>query len=82
MEWLAVSLVASLVLTVLINLAIRLWPGATDRGARRLMEWTERQEPPEVQPRPGQVRVIVPWRAMLIGSVVLTVALNLVLRLF
>jgi hypothetical protein len=79
-QWLAFSLVASLVLTVLLNLAIRLWPGAAERGARRMSEWTERQEPRDA--RPGQVRLITPWKAMLIGSVVLTIALNLLIRLF
>jgi hypothetical protein len=79
-QWLAVSVVASLVLTVLANLAIRLWPGAAEKGTRRLAEWSERQEPPDA--RPGQARVIVPWKAMLIGSIVLTIVLNVALRLF
>jgi hypothetical protein len=81
-EWLAFSLVASLVLTVVLNVAIRLWPGAADRGTRRLVEWTERQEPREIDGRPGQVRVIAPWKAMLIASVVLTIVLNVAIRLF
>jgi hypothetical protein len=80
-QWLAVSLVASLVLTVLLNLAIRLWPGAAERGARRLTEWAEHQQPSGTD-RPGQVRVIVPWKAMLIGSILLTIVLNVALRLF
>jgi hypothetical protein len=80
-EWLAVSLVASVVLTVMVNVAIRLWPGAADRGTRRLTEWADRQAPPEARGGPGQVRVIAPWKAMLIGSVVLTIALNVLLRI-
>ncbi len=77
MKWLAVSIV----LTVLLNVGIRLWPGAADRGTRRLMDWTERQDPTDAARRdPRQVRVIAPWKAMLIASVVLTIGLNVVLR--
>ena len=81
MNWLVLSIVASVVLTVVLNLAIRLFPGTAERGARRVDEWAERQ----AADRPagaGRTQVIVPWKAMLIGSLVLTVALNLLLWLF
>jgi hypothetical protein len=83
-EWLVVSIVASVVLTVLLNVAIRLWPGASDRAARQMTEWAERQLPDSRAPggRQGGVRVVVPWKAMLIVSVALTILLNLVLRIF
>ena len=81
MEWLVASLVASLVLTVLVNVAIRLWPGAAGRGFERISDWAERQQPSEAESGPGQGRVIVPWKAMLIASVVLTVVLNVVVRM-
>jgi hypothetical protein len=81
-QWLAVSLVLSLVLTLVLNLAIRLWPGAAERGTRQLTQWAERQQPRDLDDRPGQVRVIAPWKAMLIGSVVLTILLNVAIRLF
>lgn len=71
MEWLAVSVVASVVLTVLLNVAARLFPDESERAARRLVERTESSD--------GRVRVWVPWKAMLIGSLLLTVAVNLVL---
>jgi hypothetical protein len=85
-QWLWFSLVASVVLTVLLNVAIRLWPGGAERSARRLDDWAQQQAPPPPDGRSGggdgpQVRVIVPWKAMLLASVVLTVVLNVVLRL-
>lgn len=85
-QWLWFSLVASVVLTVLLNVAIRLWPGGAERSARRLDDWAQRQATPPSDGRPGGVdepgvRVIVPWKAMLLASVVLTVLLNVVLRL-
>jgi hypothetical protein len=85
-QWLSFSLVASVVLTVLLNVAIRLWPGGAERSARRLDDWAQRPPTPPSDGRPGgvdgpRVRVIVPWKAMLLASVALTVLLNVVLRL-
>ena len=79
MQWLWYSLVASVILTVVANLAIRRWPGATGRGPRQLEHWSAEQATRADAQR--RVRVIVPWRAMLLLSVVLTVALNLAIRL-
>ena len=81
MNWLVVSLVASVVLTIVLNVAIRLWPGAADRGTRQLDDWAQRQDAAEFGDGPDRVRVIVPWKAMLLGSIALTVLLNVVLRL-
>jgi hypothetical protein len=86
-QWLWYSLVASVVLTVVLNLAIRAWPGGAERSAHSLDDWARRQAPPPTAtPRPDddgrRVRMIVPWKAMLLASLVGTVLLNLVLRLF
>ena len=78
MKWLAVSVV----LTVLLNAAIRLWPGAGQRSAAWFVDWANRQQSATPDGGPGRVRVIAPWKAMLIGSVVLTVLLNVMIRLF
>jgi hypothetical protein len=81
MNWLVVSLVASVVLTVVLNVAIRLWPGAAERATRQLDDWAARQPAAELGDDQHRVRVIVPWKAMLLASIVLTVLLNVVLRL-
>jgi len=75
-KWLLVSIV----LTVLLNVAIRLWPGAAQRGTERLTDWAA-QGSSEAGRDPGRTRVFFPWKAMLIASVVLTVVLNVVLRI-
>lgn len=86
MQWLWYSLVASVVLTVVVNLVIRAWPGGAERSARRLDDWASGQmvrtatRAPE--DRGQRVRVIVPWKAMLLVSLVGTVLLNVALRLF
>ncbi len=80
-------LITSLVLTIGLNLAIRLVPGLPDRLGRWMGSLAT---PPPPDPgeatgpddRPGRpaprVRVYVPWKAMIVGSIVLTVALNVV----
>ena len=70
MQWLAVSIVLSIVLTVVLNVALRAFPRAGEQVDRKLTEVAERR------PEGG---VYVPWKAMIIASLVLTVGLNLFL---
>ena len=80
-QWLLVSIVLSIVLTVVVNLVLWLFPGAGRRvadGFGRLAENADRRTP---EGGGSHVRVIVPWKAMLIGSIVLTVVINLLLAL-
>ena len=83
MEWLLISVVLSVVLTVVLNVGLRAFPGAGDRAARRMDEWAaprveDRFDSRTPQPR---VKVLFPWKAMLIGSLILTVLLNVILTL-
>ena len=78
-QWLVVSIVLSIVLTVVVNLVLWLFPGAGRRvsdGFGRLAENADRRTGEDGG---SHVRVFVPWKAMLIGSIVLTLALNLLL---
>lgn len=81
-HWLVVSIVLSFVLTVVVNLFLWLFPAA-GRGisdaAGRMAAGADRRNSDRADS--SHVRVIVPWKAMVIGSVVLTVALNLLLVL-
>ena len=81
-SWLAFSIVASIVLTIVLNVALRAFPGASRRLGDALSRWAEPGErdgyADEPQPR---VRWYFPWKAMLIGSIVLTVVINIVLAL-
>jgi len=80
-NWLLASIVLSIGLTLVLNLLLRLWPGA-GRGGDRLVDWAERQQPETRGGDGRRVQVVAPWKAMLLGSIVLTVALNVLLRLF
>ena len=81
-QWLVVSIVLSIVLTLVVNLCLWLFPGA-GRGVAdavgRLAENADRRAADGGDR--SRVRVIVPWKLMLIGSIALTVALNLLLVL-
>lgn len=78
MRWILVSVGLSVVLTVLLNVALRTFPNANRRLARRLDDLAS----PTVDDGHRQqrrVRVYVPWKAMIIASVVLTVVVNIAL---
>lgn len=77
-----VSVALSVLLSVVVNLALRLFPGAGDRVARRLsrLTWPHLEEGlDDGHDVERGVRVFVPWKAMIFGSVILTVVLNLLL---
>ena len=80
-------LITSLVLTITLNVVIRLIPGLPDRLARWMGSLAgpppsgpgDAAGPDDRSGRPTpRVRVYVPWKAMIVGSIALTVALNLV----
>ena len=86
-DWLLFSIVASVVLTVVLNVGLRLFPG-TGRSLEDLFDRiTQRVDAPNradvraEAPDEPRVRVIVPWKLMLVASLILTIVLNLLLRL-
>lgn len=87
-SWLVISIVASIVLTLIANVVVR-WGSATRRRSevdlRRLVgrdPVSDRADrPPVVADGRRDVRVWVPWRAMIVVSLGLTIVLNLVLLL-
>jgi hypothetical protein len=75
-QWLLFSVVLSLVLTLALNIVLRLFPG----GARRAMNWfddTSAQHSDGPVTSRSHVRVVVPWKTMIAVSIVLTIAINL-----
>jgi hypothetical protein len=78
-QWLIVSLGLSLILTLVANIALRVFPDLGPWVARRLASLTQPDER-IASTRRTRARVIVPWKAMIVVSVVLTVLFN-ILRL-
>ena len=79
MEFLLVSLAASVILTVLLNVLLRVFPGTSRRVADHVEEMFEQEQPPEAEHGP-RVHVWFPWRTMLLVSIGLTLLVNLFLR--
>ncbi len=75
------SVVASVVLTVVLNALPLLFPNATAKVQKKIEENARRViEQNEDADRSG-VKVFFPWKAMFIGSIVLTILVNLVVAL-
>ena len=78
MSWLVTSVVLSIALTLFLNVGLRMFRG-TGRGATSPVddrEWLA-VDPSRTSER--RVRVWAPWKAMLIGSLILTIVVNLIL---
>ena len=78
MQWLVISIALSVILTVLLNVGLRVFPAASRRITSAVAEpdWSDDDAPRTSHRR---IRVWAPWKAMILGSVVLTVVVNLVL---
>jgi hypothetical protein len=75
--YLVLSLVASIVLTVLVNVVLWIVPGVGERVGEALKRFAERMKPPTEESNRSAVRVVFPWRVMLVASLMVTVLLNL-----
>jgi len=72
------SIVASVVLTVILNVLPLLFPDTAANIQKKIEENARRSiEQHEDGNRP-RVKVFFPWKAMLIGSIILTVLVNLI----
>ncbi len=77
-DFILYAIIGSIVLTVLLNVIPLLFPNAADKLQKKIEENARRnieQHHDDNQPR---VKVFFPWKAMLIGSLVLTVVVNLI----
>lgn len=77
-NFLITSLIASVVLTVLINVLPMLFPKSSEKVERKVHEKLNESIARKQEGNQPLVRVFVPWKAMLIVSLVLTVMVNLV----
>ena len=77
-NFLLISLIASVVLTLALNLLPALFPNAAAKAERKIVEAMQDSHQNRVDPNTPKVRVFFPWKAMLIISLVLTVGVNLI----
>jgi hypothetical protein len=77
-DFLLVSIIGSVVLTVLLNVLPLVFPDSANKIQQKIEENARRsiqQHEDDQQPR---VKVFFPWKVMLIGSIILTVLVNLI----
>ena len=74
------SIVVSIVVTVLLNLVIRAFPGTSaDARARQVFgEYQPRVDEMPSTEESARVRIFFPWKQMLLWSAALTVVVNVV----
>ena len=77
-DFLITSLIASIVLTLALNLLPMLFPNAAAKAERKIVEKMQETHDNRVDPNTPKVRVFFPWKAMIIISIGLTLAVNLV----
>lgn len=70
------SIIASVVLTLALNLLPVLFPKASRRAMDKIHETMENQSRDIENGQKRRVRVFFPWKMMILASVVLTVFLN------
>lgn len=77
MSFIWASVVGSIVLTVVLNVVPRLFPGATRRAEQKLHDYLLDAEDARDPATPARkVKVFFPWKAMLVASIVLTLLVN------
>ena len=77
-RWLVISVGLSVILTVLVNVGLRAFPETARRLARSLATFTS-PTADAARTNDRRVRVFVPWKAMMLGTLILTIIVNVVL---
>ena len=77
-NFLTYSIIGSIVLTIIMNVLPLLFPNAAAKMQRKIEENARRAIEQHEDDNQPSVKVFFPWKAMLIGSVVLTVLVNFI----
>ena len=77
-NFLLISIIGSIVLTVAINLLPAIFPNAAAKAERKILESVQKTHDNRADPNAPRVRVFFPWKAMVMISIGLTVAVNVV----
>jgi len=77
-DFLLISIIGSILLTLALNLLPALFPNAAAKAERKIIEKMQDTQSDRLDPNTPKVRVFFPWKAMLIISLVLTIAVNFI----
>ena len=77
-DFLLISIIGSILLTLALNLLPALFPNTAARAERKIIEKMHVTQSDRLDPNTPKVRVFFPWKAMLIISLILTIAVNFI----
>jgi len=77
-DFLLTSLIASVVLTLALNFLPAIFPNAVAKAEQKIVEKMQENHEDRTNPNTPKVRVFFPWKAMLLISLFMTVAVNLI----
>ena len=76
-EFIRNSIIASIILTVLINLFPAIFPKSAERLHRKLEQQSQRAIEQNQDPNRPNIKIFFPWKAMILISIGLTILVNL-----
>jgi hypothetical protein len=79
-RWLVISVGLSVILSVLLNVGLRVFPDAGHRVAESVTTFTS-PSVDDARTNDRRVRAFIPWKPMILGSLLLTIVVNVVLCL-
>ena len=77
-DFLLTSLIASILLTLALNFLPALFPNAAAKAERKIVEKMQQTHDNRINPHTPKMRVFFPWKAMILISIGLTIAVNLI----
>lgn len=77
-EFLLTSLIASILLTLALNLLPMIFPNMAAKAERKVVETMQKTHDDRVNPSSPKIRIFFPWKMMILISVGLTIAVNLI----
>ncbi len=77
-DFLITSLIASVILTLALNLLPMLFPNAAAKAERKIVEKMQETHADRIDPNTPKLRIFFPWKAMIFISIGLTIAVNVI----
>jgi hypothetical protein len=77
-DFLIISLIASIVLTVALNLLPMLFPKTAAKAERKIVKAMQESHENRLDSNTPRMWVFFPWKAILLISIILTIAVNLI----
>lgn len=77
-NFLLTSLIASIILTLALNFLPLLFPNAAAKAESKIIETMQETHKDRIDPDTPKLRVFFPWKSMIVLSILLTIAVNVI----